>query len=123
MKAAVRDRYGPPEVVRVEEGERPTPTAHEILVRVVSACVNRADLDGLYPRWAFIRLFLGLRAPRERFRRLGVDVAGIVEAVGPEATTYTVGDPVFSDISTFGAGTFAEYVCGPEKSFASPPAG
>src|SRR3954452_15657896 len=121
MRAAVRDSYGPPEVVRIEEVERPTPTGDQILVRVVAASVNRADLDGLYPRWAFIRLFLGLRAPREWFRRLGVDVAGIVEAVGPDAARLKVGDDVFSDISTFGSGTFAEYVCGPEKAFASMP--
>ena len=123
MKAAVRDRYGPPEVVRVEEVERPTPTGDEILVRVVSASVNRADLDGLYPRWAFIRLFLGLRAPRKPFRRLGVDVAGVVEAAGPEATKFRVGDNVFSDISAFGSGTFAEYVCGRDKAFAAMPTG
>jgi NADPH:quinone reductase-like Zn-dependent oxidoreductase len=122
MRAAARDRYGPPEVVRVEDVERPVPTGDEILVRVVAASVNRADLDGLYPRWAFIRLFLGLRAPRQRFRRLGVDLAGVVEALGPEATKFKVGDAVFSDIATFGAGTFAEYVCGPEKAFESPPA-
>jgi NADPH:quinone reductase-like Zn-dependent oxidoreductase len=123
MKAAVRDRYGPPEVVRVEEVERPTPTGDEILVRVVSASVNRADLDGLYPRWAFIRLFLGVRAPRKAFRRLGVDVAGVVDAVGPDASKFKVGDSVFSDISAFGSGAFAEFVCGRDKAFAPIPAG
>ena len=53
MKAAVRDRYGPPEVVEVRDVERPVPSSDEVLVRVRAASVNRADLDGLYPRWAF----------------------------------------------------------------------
>jgi NADPH:quinone reductase-like Zn-dependent oxidoreductase len=55
MKAAVRDRYGPPEVVRVEEVPTPVPTGDQVLVRVRAAGANRADLDGLYPRWQFTR--------------------------------------------------------------------
>ena len=64
MKAAVRDRYGTPDVVRVEEVESPTPGDGQILVRVHVASVNRADLDGIQPRPAFVRLFIGVRAPR-----------------------------------------------------------
>src|SRR5918999_2553650 len=82
MKAAMRDRYGGPEVVSVREVERPVPTGDRVLVRVGAASVNRADLDGLYPRWAFTKLFLGLRAPKERHRPVGIDVAGVVEAGG-----------------------------------------
>jgi NADPH:quinone reductase-like Zn-dependent oxidoreductase len=121
MKAAVRDRYGPPEVVRVEEIERPTPTKDQVLVRVHAASVNRADLDGLYPRWQFIRLFAGLRAPKSRM--LGLDVAGTVESVGPTVTRFRPGDRVFADVFAFGNDAFAEYVCAPEKAFASMSAG
>ena len=108
VKAAVRDVYGPPEVVRVEEVETPTPTGNQVLVRVRAASVNRADLDGLYPRWQFTRLFLGLRKPKSR--SLGLDFAGVVEAVGPEATRFKVGDRVFGDLSAYRDGAFAEYV-------------
>lgn len=121
MRAAVRDRYGPPEVVRVDEIERPTPTGDQVLVRVHAASVNRADLDGLYPRWQFTRLFSGIRAPRDR--RVGLDVAGVIEEVGPDVTGLQVGDRVFGDMFSFGQGAFAEYVCAPERAFAVMPAG
>jgi NADPH:quinone reductase-like Zn-dependent oxidoreductase len=121
MKAAMRDRYGPPEVVEVREVDRPTPKDHEVLVRVHAASVNRADLDGLYPRWQLTRLFLGLRNPR--MPRLGLDVAGVVEAVGPNVTRFRPGDEVFADLFLFGQGAFAEYVCAPDKAFLSIPAG
>jgi NADPH:quinone reductase-like Zn-dependent oxidoreductase len=123
MKAAWRDVYGPPSVVTVRDIPRPEPDSGEVLVRVRAASINRADLDGLYPRWAFIRLFLGLRAPKQRFRRLGADLAGTVEAVGDNVKDFKPGDEVFSDFSVVGAGSFAEYVCGPEKAFSQTPAG
>ena len=119
MKAAVRDRYGPPEVVRVEEVPTPVPVGDQVLVRVGAASVNRADLDGLYPRWQFTRTFSGLRAPRER--ALGLDAAGTVEAIGPDVTRFRPGDRVFGDLFSFGMGAFAEYVCAPESAFAALP--
>ena len=79
MKAAVLDRYGSPDLVEVREVDRPTPADDQVLVRVRAASVNRADLDGISPRPGFVRLFIGLRAPRNI--RLGIDVAGVVEAV------------------------------------------
>jgi NADPH:quinone reductase-like Zn-dependent oxidoreductase len=121
MRAALRDRYGPPEVVGVREVETPRPSADEVLVRVKAASVNRADLDNLYPRWQFLRLFLGLRRPR--VRRIGLDVAGVVEALGPQVTDFRPGDEVFGDMFEFGQGAFAEYVCVPQRAFARIPAG
>jgi NADPH:quinone reductase-like Zn-dependent oxidoreductase len=121
MKAALAERYGPPEVVEIREVETPVPEDDQVLVRVRAASVNRADLDGLLPRWAFVRLFAGLRKPRNP--RLGCDVAGVVESVGPNVTRFRPGDEVFGDLFAFGAGAFAEYVCAPEKAFASIPAG
>jgi NADPH:quinone reductase-like Zn-dependent oxidoreductase len=115
VKAAVRDRYGTPDVVRVEEVETPTPGEGEILVRVQAASVNRADLDGIQPRPAFVRLFLGLRAPRNT--RVGIDVAGTVEAVGPGATRFKQGDRVFSDLFGQALGAFAEYTCAADSKF------
>ena len=121
MKAAMRDRYGPPEVVEVRDVDTPVPEADQVLVRVEAASVNRADLDGLYPRWAFTRLFMGLRNPRQK--RVGLDVAGTVEAVGPDATLFQPGDRVFGDMFAFGGGAFAEYVCAPQRAFEVTPEG
>jgi NADPH:quinone reductase-like Zn-dependent oxidoreductase len=79
--------------------------------------VNRADLDGLGPKPGFARLFMGMRAPRDH--RVGLDVAGVVETVGASVTRFRPGDEVFADLFSFGQGAFAEYVCAPEKAFAS----
>jgi NADPH:quinone reductase-like Zn-dependent oxidoreductase len=120
MKAALRDRYGPPEVVELRDVERPEPSADQVLVRVRAATVNRADLDNLYPRWRFLRLFMGVRRPR--IRSVGLDVAGVVESVGYNVTRFRPGDEVFGDLFEYNGGAFAEYVCAPEKAFASMPA-
>ena len=117
----MRDRYGPPEVVEVRNVDTPVPEADQVLIRVEAASVNRADLDGLYPRWAFTRLFMGPRTPRQK--SVGLDVAGTVEAVGPEATRFKPGDRVFGDLFAFGGGAFAEYVCAPERAFEVTPDG
>jgi len=121
MKAAMRDRYGGPEVVEVREVEVPTPTEDRILVRVMAASINRADLDGLGPRWLFTRLLFGLRAPR--IKQIGLDVAGVVEAVGPGATRFKPGDRVFADLFLYGQGAFAEFACAREKAFLPIPDG
>jgi NADPH:quinone reductase-like Zn-dependent oxidoreductase len=119
MKAAWRERYGPPGIVEIRDLEEPVPKAGEVLVRVHAASVNRADLDALYARWAFLRLFLGLRRPRNR--RLGIDAAGVVEAVGPGVTRFRAGDRVFGDLFSFGQDAYSELVCAPERAFATIP--
>jgi NADPH:quinone reductase-like Zn-dependent oxidoreductase len=115
VKAARRDVYGPPSVVSVREVPTPVPTEDRVLVRVHAASVNRADLDQLYPRWQFYRLVAGLRRPRSP--KVGLDVAGVVEAVGPNARRHKVGDRVYADLFSFGMGSFAEYVCTRERAF------
>ena len=120
MKAAVHDRYGSPDDVRVVEVERPTPKDDEVLVRVKAASVNRADLDFIEARPWFLRLFFGLRAPRNP--RLGLDVAGVVEEASPGATSFKPGDRVFGELYAFGHGAFAEYVAAPERAFSPSPA-
>ena len=115
MKAAIQDRYGTPDVVRIEEVEKPVPGEGQILVRVQAASVNRADLDGIEPRPAFVRLFIGLRRPRNQ--RVGIDVAGTVEAVGPGVTRFKPGDAVFADLFGQPLGAFAEYTAAPESKF------
>jgi NADPH:quinone reductase-like Zn-dependent oxidoreductase len=122
MKAAYYERYGPPEVVEIREVDRPTPTEDRVLVRVRAASVNRADLDGLKPKPGFVRLFMGLRAPRNH--EVGIDAAGVVEAIGPDVTRFKPGDEVMTDLFAAGRfGSFAEYVCAREKAFEPIPAG
>jgi NADPH:quinone reductase-like Zn-dependent oxidoreductase len=121
MKAAVQDRYGPPDVVRLTDIDRPVPADDQVLVRVRAASVNRADLDGLGPRPGFVRLFVGLRAPRNH--GVGLDVAGVVESVGAGVTRFRPGDEVFGDMFAFRQGAFAEYVCAREKAFELMPTG
>ena len=120
MKEAFRDRYGPPEVVKLREVPVPVPGEGQVLVRVRAASVNRADLDGLTPKPSFVRLFLGLRAPWNH--RMGGDVAGEVVS-GSGAVRFKPGDEVFGDLFTHGNGAFAEYVSAPEKAFEPMPAG
>jgi NADPH:quinone reductase-like Zn-dependent oxidoreductase len=117
VKAALRDRYGTPDVVELGDVDRPVPTDDQVLVRVRAASVNRADLDGLGPKPGFARLFMGLRRPTEH--RLGLDVAGVVESVGASVTRFKPGDEVFGDLFSHGQGAFAEYVCAPERAFAA----
>ena len=121
MKAAIRDRYGAPDVVELRDVDVPVPSDGQVLVRVEAASVNRADLDGLGPKPGFARLFMGLRAPRNH--RVGLDVAGVVESVGAGVTRFRPGDEVFGDMFVFGQGAFAEYVCAREKAFEPMPTG
>ncbi len=120
MKAAVRDRYGSPDVVEVRDIDMPVASDDEVVVGVRAASVNRADLDGIQPRPGFVRLFIGLRAPRNH--RIGLDAAGVVEAVGMSVTRFGLGDRVFGEMYTLGQGAFAEYVSAPEKAFEAIPA-
>jgi NADPH:quinone reductase-like Zn-dependent oxidoreductase len=119
MKAAYRDRYGPPDVVEIRELDDPAAGTGEVLVRVHAASVNRADMDALYARWGFLRLFLGLRRPRST--RLGIDAAGVVEAVGPGVTAFAPGDRVFADLFPYRQDAYSELVCAPERAWASLP--
>ena len=101
--------------------ERPTPPDGQVLVRVKAASVNRADLDALKPRPGFVRLFMGIRAPRSH--GVGVDAAGIVEEVGTGVTRLKPGDAVMGDMFIGGQGSFAEYVRAPERAFQPIPPG
>jgi NADPH:quinone reductase-like Zn-dependent oxidoreductase len=111
MRAAVRDRYGPPEVVRVVEVEQPAVTDHDVLVRVHATTVNRTDCGLRAAKPWIYRLFLGLGRPRRTI--LGTEFAGEVEAVGDAVTAFKVGERVFGFSGTaFGA--HAEYLALPE---------
>src|SRR5262245_25543802 len=99
MRAAVYRRYGPPDVVRVEEVPTPTPKDDEILVRVHATTVSSGDMrmrSAVVPRGfgLFVRLAVGVFGPRKTV--LGTELAGEVVAVGQRVTKFHVGDRVFS---------------------------
>jgi NADPH:quinone reductase-like Zn-dependent oxidoreductase len=120
MKAAVQTRYGPPEVVRILDVERPTTKDNEVLVKVHATTVNRTDCACRAAKPFFMRLFTGLTRPRATI--LGNEFAGVVEAVGSGVTSFTVGDRVFGyNEGPFGA--HAEYLSVPQDaSLATMPA-
>jgi NADPH:quinone reductase-like Zn-dependent oxidoreductase len=119
MRAVVHDRYGPPEVLRLEEVETPAPEEDEVLVKIHATTVNRTDC-GVRAASPFItRFFTGVRRPRRRI--LGMELAGEVEAVGPAVGKFEVGDHVFG---VNGYGAHAEFVCMRESApLAHKPAG
>ena len=106
MKAFVRDRYGSPDVLELREVDPPELTDEGALVRVHATSVNALDWHGLRGKPYVARLGDGLRRPKSSV--LGVDVAGVVEAVGPSVTDLKVGDRAYGSRS----GSFAEYVVG-----------
>jgi len=107
MRAVVYDRYGPPEVLRLEDVAQPVPGDDEVLVKVRATTVTRTDCGLRSARpYFFVRLLTGPLRPRARI--LGMEVAGEVEAVGAAVTEFRAGDAVFG-ISRLGA--YAEFVC------------
>ena len=108
MKAAIFQSYGPPEVLKIEEIEKPVPTDDEVLVRVRASSVNPAEWYGMTGLF-LARIGNGLFKPKDT--RLGADFAGVVEAVGKNVTDFKPGDEVFGGRS----GAFAEYVCVRDK--------
>jgi NADPH:quinone reductase-like Zn-dependent oxidoreductase len=110
MRAVVHDRYGPPEVLRIGEVERPVPKDDELLVRVHASTVTRGDAMGVRSaEYRFTRLFTGIRRPRRT--TTGSEFAGLVDEVGAAVTDFRVGDEVFG----IEGGANAEYVAVPES--------
>jgi NADPH:quinone reductase-like Zn-dependent oxidoreductase len=115
MKAAVYSRYGPPDVLRIREVEKPVPEDNEVLIKVRAASVNPLD-KMMRGKPYILRTMTGLRKPK--VTTPGRDVAGQVEAVGRNVMQLQPGDEVFG-VSI--RGTFAEYVCADEKKLALKP--
>jgi NADPH:quinone reductase-like Zn-dependent oxidoreductase len=115
MRAVVRDRYGPPEVLRIEEVPRPSPKDDEVLVRVHAAGLNRSDAHQRSGTPRVSRLLSGLVRPKRRI--LGHELAGEVVEVGSTVTEFKVGDRVFGGLPYLNlrSGTHAEYIAIPES--------
>ncbi len=146
MKAAVRHEYGPPDVLKVEEVQKPAPRDDEVLIRVHAASVNLGNWEILTADPLYITVLARIFGPKPRhdpissndggaparksglfrpkYKILGIDIAGRLQAVGRNVTQFRPGDEVFGDCSVAGFGAFAEYVCVPEKACLAPkPAG
>jgi len=117
MKAVVQERYGSADALQIEEIATPVPTDGEVLVHVHAAGLNHADAALMRGEPLVLRLAYGLRAPKVRVR--GLDLAGVVEAVGSKVTAFRPGDEVYAQIET---GSFAEYAVVPERALAPKPA-
>ncbi|MDN3687011.1 NAD(P)-dependent alcohol dehydrogenase [Cyclobacterium jeungdonense] len=110
MKAVQFITYGNPErVLDVREVDKPIPKNHEVLVQIRATAINDYDWSLVRGKPYLYRLLFGLFRPRVQIP--GMELAGMVDAVGSDVTRFTVGDAVFGDISEYGFGTFAEYVC------------
>jgi NADPH:quinone reductase-like Zn-dependent oxidoreductase len=119
MKAAVYEKFGPPEVVEIKDVPRPILRNNEVLVRIHATTLSRGDsrmrgldIPGGAATRAIARLFLGIRGPRRKI--LGMQLAGEVEEVGKGVTRFKVGDNVFASTYPTGFGGHAEYKCLPE---------
>src|SRR5688572_4701850 len=118
VKAVVHDRYGSPDVLRVEDVPTPSPGAGQVRVRVAATSVNLSDWEGLRGSPAYARIG-GLRRPARR--TLGSDIAGVVDAVGEGTSRFRPGDEVYGDNLAL-MGGFAEHVIAPEDCLARKPA-
>src|SRR5262249_33208385 len=116
MQAIVVTNYGPPEVLQLKEVEKPTPRDHQVLVKVYAASANPLDWHRMRGTPFLVRLGEGLRKPTTP--RLGVGIAGQVEAVGSDVTEFQPGVEVFGVT----VGGFAEYVCAADTKVARKPA-
>ncbi|WP_328923941.1 NAD(P)-dependent alcohol dehydrogenase [Streptomyces sp. NBC_00190] len=117
MRAIVQDVYGSPDVLRLDEIDQPVPGRDEVLLRVHAAGVDQGVwhlMAGL--PYAIRAAGFGLRAPKQRVR--GMDVAGRVEAVGPDVTRFRPGDEVYGTCT----GSFAEFACASQDELAARPA-
>ena len=122
MRAAVITRYGSPDVIEIREVAKPSPKAGEVLVKVHASTVSRTDSGFLRAHPFAMRLFTGLRRPRQQI--LGMDFAGVVEAVGAGVQSLRPGARVFGLLRWRELGGHAEYVCVPEAAYiAEMPAG
>ncbi|MDX1642471.1 MAG: NAD(P)-dependent alcohol dehydrogenase, partial [Balneolaceae bacterium] len=116
MKAILFPKYGPPDVLQLEEVEKPTPKENEVLIKVHAAAANPLDWRRMEADPWFVRMSEGFFTPNDP--RLGADMAGVIKEVGSKVTEFKPGDAVFG----CSKGAFAEYACFPEDVVALKPA-
>lgn len=119
MKAVIYRTYGSPDVLKLAEVKKPTPTDDQILIKIHAASINGSDKERLRGRPLYVRAD-GLLKPRRPM--LGSEIAGRVEMAGKNVTQFKPGDDVFGDLPGYQGG-FAEYVCTSGRTMAHKPAG
>ena len=121
MKAIVGAKYGPPDLLRFEDLDKPVPKDDEVLIEVRAASINKADYILIRGKPFIVRLFGGgLLRPKDRIP--GADVSGRIEALGKSVTRFKTGDEVFGNLSKSGRGAYGEYVCAREIDLVLKPA-
>lgn len=118
MKAVLYKKYGKPNVLDLIDVPKPKPSDNEILVKIHATSVTSGDIrlrSSDFPTlfWLPARLIFGLFSPKKKI--LGHEFSGIVEQVGSEINTFKKGDKVFGTTTMLKAGSYAEYICVPEK--------
>jgi len=119
MKAMIWTEYGPPQVLQLQELEKPIPKDNEVLIRIYATTVTAGDCEQRslkLPLWQRLpmRAYVGLKKPT-RIRILGMDLAGEIEATGKAVKRFREGDQVFATTGFVRMGTYAEYICLPEE--------
>lgn len=119
MKAIVLPRYGSTNALQIAEVGQPTPKKGEVLVKILATALNDYDWSMMLGKPYLYRLMFGILKPKQHI--LGMELAGIVEALGENTKSLKIGDAVYGDISEYGFGSFAEYICIDEKALALKP--
>jgi NADPH:quinone reductase-like Zn-dependent oxidoreductase len=118
MKAVLWTNYGPPDVLQLEEIEKPVPRDNEVRIRICATTVTAGDCEMRSLKFPLflalpMRFYAGFRKPK-RITILGQELAGEIESIGKAVTRFRPGDPVFG-LTGFRLGAYAEYLCLPEE--------
>ena len=119
MKAAIFTKYGSTEVLQLREVAQPSPGEHEVLIKIQATAVNDYDWSMVRGKPYLYRLMYGIFKPKNKIP--GMELSGTIEAVGENAKLFSKGDQVYGDISEYGFGSFAEFVCINEKAITLKP--
>ncbi len=119
MKAVICRTYGPSSNLRIEEIPPPKPKPHEVLVKVYASAINDYDWSMVRGKPLLYRLLFGILRPKHLIP--GMELSGVIAAIGSDATIFRTGDAVYGDISEYGFGTLAEFVCIDERALVKKP--
>ncbi len=119
MKAIVLTRYGGPDALQLKEVDKPIPSENEVLIKIHAAAINDYDWSLMRGKPYLYRLMFGITKPKKNIP--GMELSGTIEALGENATKFEEGDAVYGDISGYGFGAFAEYVCINEQALVHKP--